>query len=74
MIAYFGLSSIAMIAMMLWSGLLTWPVLRLSIVLMPIYALGVLLGTHGFHLAPERWFRVFALVLIAAVAIVSLFS
>jgi uncharacterized membrane protein YfcA len=49
-----------------------WPVLRLSIVLMPIYAVGVLLGARGFRIAPERWFRAFALGLIAAVAIVSL--
>jgi uncharacterized membrane protein YfcA len=47
-------------------------VLRLSIVLMPIYAVGVLLGARGFRVAPERWFRAFALGLIAAVAIVSL--
>jgi len=73
MIAYFGLSAIAVIVIMLWTGLLTWAVLRLSIVLTPIYALGVLLGARGFHLAPERWFRTFALALIAAVAIVSLF-
>ncbi len=72
MIAYFGLCSVAVIAMMGWSGLMTWPVLRLSIVLLPIYALGVLLGARGFRLAPERLFRAFALALIAAVAIVSL--
>jgi len=72
MIAYFGLLSIAVIAMVSFSGLLTWPVLRLSIVLLPIYAVGVLLGARGFRVAPERWFRAFALGLIAAVAIVSL--
>jgi len=72
MIAYFGLLSIAVIALMSFTGLMTWAVLRLSIVLMPIYAVGVLLGAQGFHFAPERWFRAFALGLIAAVAIVSL--
>ncbi len=40
----------------------------------PIYAVGVLLEAHRFHLAPERWFRAFALGLITAVAIVSLFE
>jgi hypothetical protein len=72
MIAYFGLSAIAVITMMSFSGLMTWAVLRLSIVLTPIYALGVALGARGFRLAPPRWFRTFALGLIAAVAIASL--
>ena len=72
MIAYLGLLSVAVITLMSWDGLMTWPVLRLSIVLMPIYAVGVLLGARGFRIAPERWFRAFALGLIAAVAIVSL--
>jgi hypothetical protein len=73
MIAYFGLSTVVVVSVMLWSGLLTWVVLRLSVVLIPIYAVGVLLGARGFRLVPERLFRVFALVLIAAVAIGSLF-
>lgn len=74
MIAYFALSTIAVIATMAGNGLFTWPVLRLSIVLMPIYATGVLLGARGFRHASERAFRLFALGLIAAVALVSLIA
>lgn len=73
LIAYFALSSGAVIVTMAWVGLFTWPVLRLSIVLSPIYALGVLLGARGFRYASERVFRGFALSLIAVVAVVSLF-
>jgi uncharacterized membrane protein YfcA len=72
MIAYFALSSVAVIATMAWSGLFTWPVLRLSVMLIPIYALGVLLGARGFRHASEGAFRIFALALIAAAAVASL--
>ena len=72
LIAYFALGSIAAIMTMAWAGLLTMPVLRLSIVLCPLYALGVLLGARGFRYASERMFRGFALVLIAIVAVTSL--
>jgi hypothetical protein len=58
---------------MLWVGLFTGPVQRLSVALCPLYPLGVLLGARGFRYASERVFRGFALSLIAAVALISLF-
>lgn len=72
MIAYFAVSGIAAIAAMLWAGLVTAQVLRLSIVLSPIYAGGVLLGARGFRHASERAFRGVALSLIAGVAVAGL--
>ena len=74
LIAYFALSGMAAIVTMLGAGLFTAHVLRLAVVLTPIYAGGVLLGARGFHHASERAFRGFALVLIAAVALASLFA
>jgi uncharacterized protein len=73
LIAYFALSSLAVVVTMLWVGLFTGPVQRLSVALCPLYALGVLLGARGFRYASERVFRGFALSLIAAVALISLF-
>jgi hypothetical protein len=73
-IAYFGLMTVAVIATMIWSGLFTSQVIGLSILLMPLYALGLFLGSHGFRYATDRSFRYLALGLIAAVAIVSLFK
>lgn len=72
LIAYFALSSVAVIVTMLWAGLFTTPVLRLSVVLCPLYALGVLLGARGFRYASERVFRGLALLVIAGVALLSL--
>ena len=74
LIAYFALSSIAVIVTMLWMGLFTGPVVRLSALLCPLYAVGVFVGAHGFRYATERVFRGSALLLIAAVALLSLFE
>jgi uncharacterized membrane protein YfcA len=71
-IAYFGLMSVAVIAVMAWHGLFTVPVLRLSLILMPLYALGVIIGARGFRYASEGFFRLFVLLLIAGVAVFSL--
>jgi len=73
-IAYFGLMTVALIATMLWSGLFTPQVLGLSLILMPVYAVGLALGARGFRYASEKHFRLFALGLISAVAIVTLFK
>src|SRR5258706_12527006 len=73
-IAYFGLMTVAVIATMIWSGLFTGLAIGLSVLLMPLYALGLILGARGFRFATDRSFRYLALGLIAAVAIVSLFK
>jgi hypothetical protein len=70
-IAYFGLMSVAVIAIMAWHGLFTIQVLRLSLILMPLYAVGLALGARGFRYASDGFFRRFVLLLIAAVAIFS---
>ncbi len=73
-IAYFGLMTVAVIATMIWSGLFTGLAIGLSVLLMPLYALGLVLRARGFRFATDRSFRYLALGLIAAVAIVSLFK
>ncbi|HWT96994.1 MAG TPA: sulfite exporter TauE/SafE family protein [Terriglobales bacterium] len=73
-IAYFGLMTVALIATMIWNGLFTGQVIALSLVLMPVYALGLALGARGFRFASEHAFRYVALTLIAAVAVISLFK
>jgi len=73
-IAYFGLMTVALIATMIWNGLFTGQVIALSLVLMPVYALGIALGARGFRFASEHAFRYVALALIAAVAVISLFK
>lgn len=73
-IAYFGLMTVALIATMIWNGLFTSQVLGLSLILMPVYALGLMLGAQGFRYASEKSFRMVALALISAVAIISLFK
>lgn len=73
-IAYFGLMTVALIATMIWNGLFTSLVLSLSLVLMPLYALGLAIGARGFRFASEHSFRYVALALIAAVAVISLFK
>lgn len=73
-IAYFGLMTVALIATMLWNGLFTGLVVGLSLILMPLYALGLVLGARGFRFASEHAFRYVALALIAAVAVFSLFK
>lgn len=73
-IAYFGLMTVALIAVMLWNGLFTGLVIGLSLLLMPLYALGLLIGAQGFRFASEHGFRYLALGLIAAVAVFSLFK
>ena len=71
-IAYLGLISLAVISVMAWHGLFTASVLRLSLILMPLYAAGLVLGARGFRYASEGFFRLFVLLLIAAVALFSL--
>jgi len=73
-IAYFGLMTVALIATMVWNGLFTAQVIGLSLVLMPVYALGIALGARGFRFASEHSFRYVALGLIGAVAVISLFK
>jgi len=72
-IVYFGLMTVALITTMIWTGLFTGQVIGLSILLMPLYALGLAVGARAFRLAGDRSFRTIALVLISAVAIISLF-
>lgn len=53
------------------SGLITAPAFGLSLTLVPFYAAAVWLGARLFRVASERFFRTLALILVAAIAVVS---
>ena len=52
--------------------LLTARVIVLAIILMPIYGLGLYLGSRAFRLLPERAFRIVAFSLIGAISVATL--
>ena len=59
-------------AMYVVNNLLTARVIVLAIILMPIYGLGLFLGSRAFRLLPERVFRIIAFSLIAAISVATL--
>jgi hypothetical protein len=53
-------------------GLLTTDVLKLSLLIGPVYALGLFIGTHMFSIASEPVFRRICYSLIAMAGFISL--
>ncbi len=53
-------------------GLFTRDVFVVAVFLMPVFAASIWLGAHGFRFASERTFRLLALGIIAAIALLSL--
>ncbi|HLI12144.1 MAG TPA: sulfite exporter TauE/SafE family protein [Alphaproteobacteria bacterium] len=73
LIAYFGLMDVITVGSLWLGGLFTRPVLTLSLIMMPVYGIGVWLGAHGFRLASERTFRRLSLAAVMLIAVASLF-
>jgi len=71
-LAFFGISALATMAMYVVNNLLTARVIVLAIILMPVYGLGLFLGSRAFRLLPERVFRIIAFSLIAAISVATL--
>ncbi|WP_417519020.1 sulfite exporter TauE/SafE family protein [Minwuia sp.] len=67
--AFFGLTGMMAGAMHLWFGLFTPERLLLAALLAPAYALAIWSGSKAFGFASERAFRIFALSLCTAAAI-----
>jgi uncharacterized protein len=71
-LAFFGVTALATMTMYVVNGLLTWRVIGLAIILMPLYGLGLFLGSRAFRLLPERAFRFIAFSLIGAISVATL--
>jgi hypothetical protein len=71
-ILYFGLTDIISFATYTVSGILTWDVVRLSLLVGPVYALGLFIGARLFGVASETLFRRVCYSLIALAVIISL--
>jgi uncharacterized membrane protein YfcA len=71
-LAFFGVSALATMTMYVVNSLLTPRAIVLAIILMPIYGLGLFLGSRAFRLLPERVFRFVAFSLIAAISVATL--
>ena len=69
--AFFALVTLASGTAYLGRGLVDAEVLKLSLVLGPTYALGLVAGARGFKLASDRQFRLIAYAIIALAAIAS---
>lgn len=69
---YFGLASLITLVSYLIGGLFSTSILKLVVLLTPVYFLGVVAGARMFHLASERAFRVICYVLIALAGVISM--
>ncbi|MBS7545220.1 sulfite exporter TauE/SafE family protein [Ancylobacter oerskovii] len=69
--AFFALTTLASGTAYVSRGLVTAEVLKLSLVLGPTYALGLVAGARGFRLANDRQFRLIAYWVIALSAVAS---
>lgn len=69
-VLFFGASDCFAMVSYAASGLITWDSLKLSLLIGPVYALGVALGASLFGRASEQMFRVicYALIAIAVIA------
>lgn len=73
-LAFFGVSALATMTMYVVNGLLTWRVIGLAVIVMPVYGLGLFLGSRAFRLLPERAFRFIAFSLIGAISVATLIA
>ena len=69
---YFGLTTFTSGAVLAFKGLLTLTAGLNALLLLPIYGIGLILGTRGFHLASETTFRRIAYLIIFLSAVLSL--
>jgi uncharacterized membrane protein YfcA len=73
-VAFFGVVGVVTLANYFWRGLVTPQVLALTLVLLPLYGLGLFLGSRAFRILSEQTFRRIAFSLIAATAVATLFA
>jgi uncharacterized membrane protein YfcA len=71
-IFYFALTGIISFFTYLAAGILTWEVIKLSLLVGPIYGLGLFIGAKLFGVASDTLFRRICYSLIALAAIISL--
>lgn len=71
-VLYFGATSVFAFVSYVVGGLLTTDVLKLSLLIGPVYALGLFIGTHMFSIASEPVFRRICYSLIAMAGLISL--
>lgn len=70
--AFFGLISMVTGVSLWQGGLFTAPVTQMALLYIPAYALAIVVGARLFKAASERFFRLFALALCTATALVGL--
>jgi uncharacterized membrane protein YfcA len=70
--AYFGLTSFVTLALYLWQGIFTLPILMLGLALLPAYGIPLLLGDWLFRRSTDTWFRRIAFWLCGAAAVMGL--
>ncbi len=70
--AYFALSSVITLALYLWQGIFTLPILAVGIALLPAYGIPLLLGDRLFRRSTDTWFRRIAFWICAAAAVMGL--
>jgi uncharacterized protein len=71
-ILFFAVGSVASIVSYAGFGLLTLPVFKMSVMILPSFAAGLWIGTRVFGLASEKTFRLICLALIAVSLVTSL--
>lgn len=72
LLTFFAASTIVSWAVLTWTGVLNWAVIRDAALLLGPYGLGLLIGTRGFQLASETTFRRAAYGVIACAAILAM--
>lgn len=72
LLAFFAVTTFISGVVFAWNGVLTLEVLRLAVLLMLPYGIGVAIGTYSFRIASEAVFRGVAYAVIAAAAIMAL--
>jgi uncharacterized membrane protein YfcA len=62
LILYFGLIGIVAVIPVVWAGLVGWPTLLLTAIMLPVLLVFVPIGARLFHVIPVSWYRRLALV------------
>lgn len=71
-LAYFGLIAVVTVASLWHRNLVTLDVTGMAFLFLPVYAIAFFIGSRLFKLASDRFFRLFALALCGATAVVGL--
>ena len=72
LILYFGLIGIVAVIPPLWGGLIGWPVLLLTALMLPVLLAAVPVGARLFHVLPVAWYRRLALLALLAAGLFAL--